>query len=250
MEHSVKVKTEYELPQKFVLSFSFDGLKGFSHPDSIAPAFSHLAHAQGHSFRFCLFPHAIAPVSQKSCVGGLFTFGPNPSVREYICKYTIISNLPNVGINSQKGITRETPPPDITVEDAKHCQSYFDKAAFSRFCELSKTVEMTVEFELYQKFVSPKPQNIAELRLSDGLKKCTLNEDVRCKLFDEASADVWIVVLSTDVVDAVRFPAHSFVLAARSSVFAAMLESKMAEMSSREVQVDDVDPHVMREVIK
>ncbi len=63
---------------------------------------------------------------------------------------------------------------------------------------------------------------------------------------------IWNAVVNrkfTDVellVGDQSFPAHRFVLSARSPVFAAMFNSGMAETQTGQVRIEDVDPNIFR----
>lgn len=48
----------------------------------------------------------------------------------------------------------------------------------------------------------------------------------------------------------IKFQVHKFILAARSPVFAAMFEHDMKEKNQNVVQITDVDPDIMRELIR
>ena len=76
------------------------------------------------------------------------------------------------------------------------------------------------------------------------LEGSTLQQDMLAMLNDSDSADV------TFIVGEQRFPAHTFIISARSSVLRAMLSAPMAEAQSRVVTVKDIDPSVFNSLLR
>ena len=58
---------------------------------------------------------------------------------------------------------------------------------------------------------------------------------------------------SNDIVfecKGVQIPAHASILGARSPVFKVMFKSKMSESINKEVKIDDVEPDVLKEMLR
>ncbi|KAH0561619.1 hypothetical protein KQX54_018120 [Cotesia glomerata] len=53
----------------------------------------------------------------------------------------------------------------------------------------------------------------------------------------------------TIIVDQVRIPAHKVILAAHSEVFAKMLQSEMKEAKNNEINIEDLDPEIILEML-
>ena len=65
-------------------------------------------------------------------------------------------------------------------------------------------------------------------------------------------SDVTLVILPKKDIgnpSPIEFPAHKVILAARSPVFARMFEHDMQESSNNKVEVDDIDPEVLKEML-
>lgn len=76
------------------------------------------------------------------------------------------------------------------------------------------------------------------------IPECHLAEDFNC-LFEQANfSDVTLTCGNRE------FKMHKSILSARSAVFSAMFESQMLEGISNKVQIEDVDPDVMKEVLR
>ncbi|VDD86892.1 unnamed protein product [Enterobius vermicularis] len=102
----------------------------------------------------------------------------------------------------------------------------------SIFCEVSvvaETVNVTGQSNLMQ-FKVPPP------RLADEM----------ANLFEKHSFSDCVLVAGRDR----EFHVHKALLAARSPVFAACFEHKMSEAQSDRVVVDDVEPDVMKELLR
>jgi speckle-type POZ protein len=57
----------------------------------------------------------------------------------------------------------------------------------------------------------------------------------------------------SDVILNIRgreFPAHKNILAARSEVFAAMLQHPMKEQSTNQIEIEDIEPDVLQELLR
>ncbi|XP_065205294.1 protein roadkill-like isoform X5 [Planococcus citri] len=73
---------------------------------------------------------------------------------------------------------------------------------------------------------------------------CNLSEDLESSMKNPEFADV------TLSVNGKNYPAHKFILAARSPVFAAMFRHEMMESQQSIVTIDDVKEEVMDEILK
>jgi len=76
------------------------------------------------------------------------------------------------------------------------------------------------------------------------IPECHLGEDMNSLFESPSFSDVILTCGSRD------FKMHKAILAARSVVFSAMFESQMLEGLSNRVQIEDVDPDVMNEVLR
>ena len=78
--------------------------------------------------------------------------------------------------------------------------------------------------------------------------------DCHKHMFDhQLSCDVHLVVVSADqrdMVDRVRIGAHSYMLAARSEVFRAMLDNGERLEKGKSIEVKDVDERTLKDVIR
>ena len=77
--------------------------------------------------------------------------------------------------------------------------------------------------------------------------------DCHKHMFDhQLSCDVYLVVVSdqTDSADRVRIGAHSYMLAARSEVFRAMLDHGGRLAKGQSIEVKDVDERTLKDVIR
>ena len=68
--------------------------------------------------------------------------------------------------------------------------------------------------------------------------------DISSFCCSEEHADIWIVLGDA------RIPAHSFILAARSDVFANMLRAPMKESITKEIVLEDIEASVVRDLLQ
>ncbi|KAH0561620.1 hypothetical protein KQX54_018123 [Cotesia glomerata] len=95
-------------------------------------------------------------------------------------------------------------------------------------------------------------QNVYELKITceinwtDSEKSSLCNnpcDEVERFYNSEELCDVTIIV------DQVRIPAHKVVLATHSEVFAKMLQSEMKEAKNNEINIEDLDPEIILEML-
>lgn len=115
-------------------------------------------------------------------------------------------------------------------------------AIFSK-CDSDGNLNIICDFTFHNGHSHTKPQS-ADLETASALSRMSILDEYEKLLHSAKFSDVTLIVGDK------KFPAHKNILASRSPVFSAMFEHNMLENKNNIVEITDVEPEIMAEVLR
>lgn len=224
-------------------NFSFNWtLSNFkSCPDEFvrSPTFTAIAPFNGIAWRLWVYPNGVDSGS-KGYVSLVLELVKSESSKR-------LKKLDTLVVNYKLGILNRTNKLiDFVQDEDDFASKVYGKAKFFLRCRLLADAENIFK---YHDSITFRAEVIYSEHLLQQILPATDCSDFEQLLEKRAFADIVIKVIGDDLNEMGSLSAHRAILAARSSVFEAMLTRDMVERRTNEIEINDLEFEVVKEMV-